>query len=186
VFTVRARPTVLLAVAILIATALAGCGESSDETSGASSVSNASSPSKPPPLSKAEFLVQANAVCRKVRAGIENEISSFVQQGNPEGKPREVRYADLAHFVLLPTVETEIASIYGLESPHPGRLRIEGILGAERRAIDEVATTKRLASVETVERYFVESGRQFRAFGLPSCANDRKPGGESNWPPVRL
>jgi hypothetical protein len=157
----------LLAAALALAATMAACGDS-DETAGAS------------PLSKAEFVKRTNAACKRERAGLKKRVSFFLEQPAQDGKPAQVLNADLAHFVLLPTIEAEIVRIEELWEepgvPSNDDKRIDLMLDAERQAIDDVATTSRIASIKAVELPFARAGRLFRAYGLSSCANGPQPG----------
>jgi glutaminyl-peptide cyclotransferase len=148
-----------LALAIAVGAIAVGCAGESEKTSSAA------------PPSKAEFIERANAACARERAGVGERVSAYLRQLRSEGKPSEVRYADLAHFVLLPTIEAEIVRINELKVPHGDEKRVEEMVYAERVAIDEVATTTKVASIEVVENHFIKSGKLFRAYGLSSCAN---------------
>lgn len=150
---------ILLAVAASAALVVAGCG-GGDEASSAST------------LSKAEFVKRANAVCRKERAGLAGRIAEFEQRRGGK-KPRP--YADAVHFVVLPTIESEIWKIESIGTPVGEKERIRVLLAAERSALDSVAVKPRVPSIEAARQPFDRSGRMFRAYGLSSCANGDPP-----------
>jgi len=134
-----------------------GCGGSHDEQA------------RP---SKAEFLEKANTACEKARAGAGERVADFLAPRKQKGSLTPVDYGDLAHFVMLPTIESEIAGIVTLFPVPAGEgERIDDLLYAERREIDILANTEKIDSIEAVERHFNRSGRMLRAYGLTSCAN---------------
>jgi hypothetical protein len=143
------------AVATAVAVLAAGCGGGSD-ASGASS------------LSKAEFIKQANAGCKKERAGLMERIADF-ERRRAGKKPRE--YADAVHFVFLPTIEAEVWEIGKLDAPPSEEKPVYELLSDDRTAIDAVAVIPRVPSIKAAERHFTAVGKMFRASGLPACAH---------------
>lgn len=152
----------LLAPALVVAALgilAAGCGEG-DGAEGESAE----------PLTRSEFVRQANAICRQERADVDQEVEAFLDLPVSTGKPQPVLRADLAHSVLLPTLEVEIARIYTLDWPTADEKQIDAMLSAERLAIDNVAVQERLASAAQRDRYFDESAELMREYGLRACA----------------
>lgn len=154
---------------ILIAAAAAtiGCGSSGADLS--SSVDTSTSTRTV--LSRAEFVKLANAACARERKGLGQRVRRFLGWRKGDGTPKEVLYADVAHFVVLATIEAEMVRISELRPPPKDEERIANMLYVEEREIDEVALKKRLPSITAAERYFVEAGPLFRAYGLTACAN---------------
>jgi hypothetical protein len=153
------RIAALIAAALLL-TAAAGCG------SGGGATSSIARPSKP------AYLKQANAACRKARVGLEEEVSEFLERQRGK-KPPRILYADLAHLVLLPTIESEMEAVRAIRVPSEaeGR-RVDQLLFAEEMVLNEIAVSTEVEpSRNTVERRFAESGRMLADYGLPACAN---------------
>ncbi len=163
-----ARQKALLAIALGIAVVGVGCGGSSADSSSSSS---SASPSK------AEFVKQANEACERYRDGLGEKISSFLKQRSPNDKPSPAVYADLAHSVLLPMIESQLGTMYNLGAPNGDAKGIDELLYAEKSVVDELALTEKIASIRAIEKRFKQSGKLFRAYGLSSCANDPKPQG---------
>jgi hypothetical protein len=157
------RVTLLVGMAILVATVGAGCG------------GEGNGPVRTLPPSWMEFAKRANVACAQERDGLGERASTFLNGQSP-GKPHRTLIADLAHLVLLPTIEAQIWRIEGLAQefgiPSGDEKKIDAMLNAQRHAIDEVATTLRIASIEAVSRHFTEAGKLLRAYGLSACAND--------------
>lgn len=164
-----ARLTVLLALAAFVAMIAAGCGdESSDaDTTSAATTSDATE------LTKAAYLKRANAGCRKERAGVEDEVSEFLERQRGK-KPPQVLYADLAHLVILPVVESEMEAVRALgvvPGPSDDEQELNYLLYIEEAALNEIALTNKMPSREAIERRFTKSGRMLSQYGLPDCAN---------------
>jgi hypothetical protein len=143
-----------------IAVVAAGCGGGGGGDDGSTA----------PSLSKAEFVKRANAVCKKQRADLIEEASSFERLRSGR-KPRP--YADMVHFVLLPTIEEELNRLEELGVPAGEEKYVGYILFTEQSALDSVATMPRVGSIEAAERHFIKSGKLFRAYGLSACAHPR-------------
>lgn len=153
-------------MAIAAAAAIIGCGGG-----GGTRVSSSTGTSASSVLSRAEFVKLANAACAKERKGVGQRVRRFLGWRRGDGTPKEVLYADVAHFVVLTTIEAEMVRISELQPPPKDEERIAHMLYTEEREIDEVALKKRLPSIKATERYFVEAGPLFRAYGLTGCAN---------------
>jgi hypothetical protein len=149
-----------LTIATVVAAVAIGCGGNGAELSAGASAAG-----------KREFLARANDACGRENATVPAEVAEFLDQRSPKGKPSPIVYADLAHFVLLPTIEAQIYWIEKLGAPGRDEERVAAMLTAERLAIDKVATTRRVASMGAVSRPFKRSARLFRVYGLDSCAN---------------
>jgi hypothetical protein len=114
------------------------------------------------PPSKAEFVRQANAVCRETRAGLADEIADFERHRAPNG-------ADAVHFVLLPTMEEEISGVEELDIPPSAERRVNWLLFRQKSTLDNLAIMSHV-SVEAAKRRFAGPGRQLTAYGLSACA----------------
>ncbi|HET8861826.1 MAG TPA: hypothetical protein VFM94_01075 [Solirubrobacterales bacterium] len=143
----------------------AGCG--SEDGDGDASVTE---------VTKAGYLKQANAACRRARAGIWGRVSEFLDERRGD-KPHEALYAELTHLVLLPTVESEMEGVRALRPPPGEDERIDELLFIEESALTELVFMQRIPSIQFAKRRFIESGKQLRAYGLPACANgpERRP-----------
>lgn len=162
-----ARPGVLLAFAISIAATVPGCGVDDDSTVA-------------PAVSRTEFVQAANAICKKQRVGLRGEIAEFLERRASDGESTPEDIADVAHFVILPMIETQLSLLYRLDMPKRDRDRITGILTIERLAIDEAALTGRISSITAVGRRFEKSAELFEEYGLTECAN--RPGSMTSAP----
>lgn len=136
-----------------------GCGNGTAETLSSSS------------LGRADFLKRANAACAQEKAEGRERAATILKLRRHNDETGEVVYADLVHFVFLPTIEAELVRIAELRPPLRDAQRIEEIMAAEKAAIDEVAVMKRIASIEAAKRHFIAAGKLFRDYGLSSCAN---------------
>lgn len=140
----------------------AGCGGGGSEKSAST------------PLTKAEFIARANAICAKEKAGLATKVALFLKK-QTHAKPREVLNAEVAHYVLLPAIENETWKIEELGVPAGDKERLSVMLNTEWYAIDHTAVKKLVASIPSVYQPFAASAKLFRSYGLPTCANGPKP-----------
>jgi hypothetical protein len=159
----NARLTSLFAVAVLAIVVVAGCGDESGEATAG-----------PEELSQAAYLSKANAECRKQRVGLRKEIADFFESRRGKGKPPSLLYAELARYVVLPVIETEMEAVRAL-GPAPGppseALTVSRLLYYEETALNELALADRVSSRQAIARRFNWSGKQLKEYGLDSCAN---------------
>ncbi len=162
------RAAGLLAFVLLMAMVATGCGGSGDDSnaSSAPSTSGVETIRKLTTISKAEFVKQGNAACRKVRSELPKQIADF-ERSRAGKKPRT--YADAAHFVLIPAYEAEVWGVEKLGAPPGDEERIDKMLAAERTAIGSIAVMPRVPSIKGAERHFTDAEKQFRAYGLTDC-----------------
>jgi hypothetical protein len=154
----------LLGLAIAVAAVALGCGGGSGGSSSSSSAAGS------PTIGKAEFIKRASAACREQRADLAERASRYLGGRASKGESPALVYG-LVHFVVLPTIETEITKIRRLPQPAGEEPGVEAMLAAEDLATDKVATMRRIPSMAAIYSRFGEAEQQFRAFGLPACAN---------------
>lgn len=142
---------------VALGVAMMGCGSDDDDRATAAE-------------SKAEFVDKANAACAKEAADLGDRARTFEKRRAAANAP-SAPYVDVVHFVFLPTVEMQVLRIEQLKPPAGEAARVDALLDADRLAIDKVATMRRVPSIETARRYFVEADKLFREYGLTACAN---------------
>jgi hypothetical protein len=126
-----ARPNVWLAGALALAV-LAGCGGDDDEGEFSPVVSE--------PLTKVEFLREADRICIGAEAQIEAAADDLLTgRGRPD--PDEVEQVALN--VVIPALESEVAAIGALTPPPGDEDRVQAILDATERGIEAVRSDPR-------------------------------------------
>lgn len=148
---------IALAAAISAAALASGCGSGEAD--------------EPATVTKPEYLKRANAACREERSGLDERVVEFLEISGGNGKPREVLIADLAHNVLLPTVENEMEAVRALRPPKGETGRIDRLLYLEESDLTRIVFMQRVKSIAAVKREFAESARLLTDYGLPACAN---------------
>jgi hypothetical protein len=146
--------------AALLAVVLIGCGggDGDDGASGATA--------KGSPLTRAEFVRQANAACAKERAGLRQRVAQFERRR--AGRP-PTPGADMVHFIFLPTIERQIFRMEELDLPPSEVPRVDALLDAQRFGVDAVAVIPRVPSIAAAAKHFHKADRLLHAYGLDSC-----------------
>lgn len=87
------------------------------------------------PLSKVEFLREADRICRSSESRIEAAADGLLAgRGRPD--PAEVKQVALA--VAVPALETEVRAIRALGAPSGDSGEVEAILAATERGVAEI------------------------------------------------
>jgi hypothetical protein len=119
------RLIAMLAGVVAIAAIVAGCG-SSDSSSTA-------------PLTKAQFISQGDAICKKGDKEIEAGFESFAKENNiPKNQePSKAQGKELVETVLVPSIKSQSEEIRALESPGSGEAEVSAMLDSLDKGVAE-------------------------------------------------
>ncbi len=153
----------------VLATALvAGCG---DDSGSGSSTGEAPTDVKTGSLSKASFIMQADAICQKETEAMQRQLSTYLA---PKAKEKSVQsplveYADeVIENIVGPAYDAQIEQIAALGAPEGDEAEVEAILVALDRTIER-ATDESVAFVRSGAS-FGEATKLAEAYGLEFCA----------------
>lgn len=155
------RSVVALVSALLIASALASCGD--DDGSSSDSPGSVS-------ISKAEFVQEAEKICIRESDKANARVAPYVERNKEAGggsKSEEDLQAEAIEAVVLPSVERQIDQIRDLGVPTGDEDQVEDFLTALGDAIEvfrEAPLTPRANAA------FSRVNRVGRAYGLERCA----------------
>jgi hypothetical protein len=141
--------------------AVAGCGSGSS-TTGSPAVGTAA-----PPLPKAKFLSQGNALCSKAVKEQANVVSSFVEAGQKSGKtlpPSAIE--DLAREKILPIANRMVDELEELGAPTQDRDRVNKVLDEFKEGI---ALAEEAPSEYWAGRAFKSADALAASYGLAKC-----------------
>lgn len=141
----------------LVSFLIAGCGGESDEGGFSPVVSD--------PLSKVEFLRQADEICNSTESRIEAAADDLVT-GKEDPPPAEVERIALS--IVVPALEAEVAAIEALGSPEGDEAEVEEILVATEEGIAEIEADPR-GLLDGVPRSLRRAANLSRAYGARQC-----------------
>jgi hypothetical protein len=87
------------------------------------------------PLTKAQFLKQGDAICKKGKNEYEKDYAQFIKTAK-DPKSTEDRKAEVAETIFLPALRRESEELAELEAPPGGEDEVEAILEAFETALD--------------------------------------------------
>jgi hypothetical protein len=115
------------APACLVAAAIAGCGGGGDIASTA--------PLAAQPLSKAEFVQQADQICISTETRLEAAGDEFA---TAKHKPSAKRVAPIAKGIVIPALQTEVEAVRALGKPASGEAQLNRILALAEKGIGQI------------------------------------------------
>lgn len=144
----------LLATAIALAT---GCGSSGEE-----------------PLSKAEFIKQANQICNLQGTEVTERLSTYAEE-QPPNQTQDELYAGAVKTILLPITEARIDEIGSLAPPQGDEKQVNAYLSAEQNGVDEIKRQEATSfaalndSLIEFEKPFKPAAKLAQEYGFKEC-----------------
>jgi hypothetical protein len=149
----------LSAVAMLTVAAIApGCGDESGDGDG-NSISASS-------ISKADFVQQANAICKPAQRRLLKAVVAYQKQHIDEFSEKVVSNA--TRRVIEPEVERQIEAIRELGAPSGDAQEIERFFATLRKGVDEILEKKAL-TFEEAEGMLLAASTDAARYGLDQC-----------------
>jgi hypothetical protein len=134
-------------VALVTCAVLAGCGSSSK-----------------PKLSKAQFLTQANAICRAGNA------KTNAQGATLGAHPTQKQVVDLVEKKFVPEIQAQITSVRALAVQTADKSKLTSMLDIAQSDLDNVKANP-AALLSTSTSPFHNFAVQARPYGLTECAS---------------
>lgn len=144
----RTRRTLLAPLALVVALGPAGCG------AGASSAP-----------SKAEYVKQADAICRAATAKVTTAAAKVFTGGTPT-LPQVRAYATRSFF---PVIEQELKDLRGLTPPDGDAARTAAIYDAVQAGVDKARGNPVLLGIAGARNPFTPANAKANAYGLTVC-----------------
>ncbi|HEX6782933.1 MAG TPA: hypothetical protein VF125_13035 [Solirubrobacterales bacterium] len=124
-----------LAALVVLAAVIAGCGGGEDTTDSSTAA-----------LSKAQFIKQGDAICKKANEENEAEAEKFAKENGFELETaRKIQLEELVEGVLIPSLEQQAEEIGALGAPEGDEERVEAIVVALEDAAGEIEDEPSLA-----------------------------------------
>ncbi len=115
------KPSAILLTVVVASVALGvfGCGESGEAAV---------------PLTKAEFIKQADAICRETDKKQETDLKTYMKK-HPEKQPSKAGQERVITEVGLPPIQTEAEELDELGAPGPDTAKIAAIVSGIEEAV---------------------------------------------------
>lgn len=149
----RRFTAIAIATTMLVALVAAGCGSSSSDSNSTSTAA----------LTKAGFLVKANAIC-KAGNKLTNAAASKAFPSN--AKPTQVQVASYER-IVAPLIQTQINGIRALGAPTADESEVKGMMDTAQQDLDMVKANPDLLVKGDV---FANFAKVAHPYGLTSCA----------------
>lgn len=151
-------------IAALVAAALlvAGCGGSSDDSSGSA------------PISKEEFIAKADAVCKKGNEALEKELFKFLRKNRTGGslrKPSVEQNEKFIETVLIPTLQKEITELKALGVPEGDEEKVDAMIAALEEGLETAEDETETVAAGTADMVFGIASRLAGEYGLETCGS---------------
>jgi hypothetical protein len=154
-----------VAATLTVGLVLVACGSSNDNSTTSTTAA----------LSKAAFLKQGNAICKKGNQQINAAAHKAFPKGS--GKPTQAEKTKFAA-ILIPTVQTEIDGVNGLGAPTGDEAKVKAIVVSAQAALDKVKADPSILFQNSTDP-FAKSNKLTNAYGLTTCGGGGG-GGNSN------
>jgi hypothetical protein len=150
---------------ILLLTGVAGCG-------GGNSAASEEAAASGPPLSKAEFVKRATAICDEYRKKFISEVEAFSRKSGEEELSNEEAELATLESIAIPGLEAQTAEVRSLWPPSADRKRVDEVLSAVERVLREAREdpSSYFQRLSHFKRPFHRAHELAKAYGLQACA----------------
>jgi hypothetical protein len=143
---------------VAVALIAAGCGSSSDDSTSS--------------LTKAEFVSQADAICKKGNTEVETEFEDFTKENGLENKkPTEAQEIELAETILTPNVKDQSEELRALEAPSGDEDEITAMLDSLDEGVEEAEADPQ-ALLSGKSEPFKPASKLAKEYGLTECGQE--------------
>jgi hypothetical protein len=115
---------------------------------------------------KAEFIEQADAICKKAHRNFEKEF----QQAFGGERPSNADLKNFAKSDLVPGTEGQIAEISALEPPSGDQAQVDAIIEAVQAGVDKIKADPGILLPSVPEDPLAEGHRLAKEYGMKECA----------------
>lgn len=137
---------------MIVAALVAGCGGGGSDTSTAA-------------LSKAEYVKQANAICKKGQQEREAAVNELAEEVKPGASAGELPKGGLVEAVSSP-LENMVEELAALPAPEGDEAQVEEIIEAYEKPVEEIGEDQNAAFNGEL---FKEADAKGLKYGLEDC-----------------
>jgi hypothetical protein len=116
---------------------------------------------------KAEFIQQADAICRKAHSALDK---AFTQAFAGKPQPSQAELNKFAREELAPTVQGEIDDVRNLDPPSGDEGEIEAIADAAQSGVDKIKADPEVLSPQVKFDPLGKNHRLAKAYGMKECS----------------
>lgn len=151
-----------------LALALGACGDDDDETTTAATGEETSTAATGEPLSKEEFVTQADQICAEGDAQIDEAARATFAEGEPTPEEQEAFVTD----TVVPNIQGQIDGLRALTPPEGDEEDVAEILDAAQAGIDEAEENpSSLGPGGGGSDPFAEASKLASDYGLEDCGS---------------
>jgi hypothetical protein len=167
--------TAMLAASLAAGLIAAGCGDDDEDTTTAATTTEtgatgATGVAGGEPLSKSEFIRQADEICREGDRQIDQRAEDFF--GGLEQDPGSAELEEFASEVVIPNIQQQIDEIRSLTPPEGDDDEVSAILDAAQEGLDELeADPSSIDEGPDAGGAFAEANRLAQDYGLKECGD---------------
>jgi hypothetical protein len=154
----RTAPALLVAALALVAL---GCGD--DDDSGSATTTTTA-------LTKAEFIREANRICKKQDDKIERASQQFFADAPDNQEPPPSEVAQFGERTVFPAIQDEIDRVEALGAP-AGEDQVKAMLDAAKSGLAKLEAHPEQLEKGGVASSFEEYQKLASAYGLDECAS---------------
>jgi hypothetical protein len=127
---------VALAGVVAIAVIATGCGGGGDTSSSSGSADSGGGSDNP---TKAEFISQGDAICKKGNSDIQTEAKSYAKENgiNLKKKPTKEQLDEISENVVVPSLRNQLEALKELGIPSEGEEVVEELLESLEEGIEK-------------------------------------------------
>jgi hypothetical protein len=162
----RKTSMVLGMIAVGIALVAAGCGGDDDDDTAATTTTAATGAAGGEPLSKQQFISEANAICKQGNKEIDQAAREVFDRGNPPSQEEQEQFITEQ---ALPNTQAQIDGIRALTPPEGDEEQITTILDEAQQVVDELEQDPS-SLTEGGQDPFADVNKQLREYGITACA----------------
>jgi len=150
---------VTLAGIAAIAAIAAGCGSSSDDSTSS--------------LTKAEFIAQADAICKKGNDEIETDFEAFAKENGVQEneEPSKSQGVEISETILVPNIENQSEELRELEVPTADEAEISAMLDSLDQGVEEAEEDPE-ALFTSKSDPFGPANKKAKEYGLKVCGQE--------------
>ncbi len=166
---IKVLPAFLLCLALM-----AGCGGSDNDSQTNTAEANGNEvTAHAAPVTKAEFVKQASAICLAAKERASEEFSIYLEKNNvpSSGPGMAAKAQDVVNTVFGPVFELQVKKIRGLGAPREDVVEVSEILTAMQQGVER-AKEEPLEFMQK-ETAMNQASKLVEAYGLPDCSNGK-------------